>query len=120
MAKTVTVMITDDFDGSADAQTLTFGYQGQQFEIDLAEKNHAAFLAALKPYIDAAHVVSAGRRPRGARGARGARRSRSSLSVDRAAVRAWAQAQGISIAERGRIRADVLESYAAAHERPKT
>lgn len=114
MAKTVTVVITDDIDGSADAQTLTFAYQGQQFEIDLAEKNHVAFLAALKPYIDAAHVVSAGRRPGRAPGTR---RARSSFSVDRAAVRAWAGSQGIEVAERGRIRADVLERYAAAHER---
>jgi hypothetical protein len=114
MAKTVTVVITDDIDGSAGARTLTFGYQGQQFEIDLSEKNHVAFLTALKPYIDAAHVVSAGRR---LRGARGAQRSRSSFSVDRAAVRAWAEKQGIQVAERGRIRADVLERYAAAHER---
>jgi len=36
--------------------------------------------------------------------------------VDRASVRAWAKQQGIRVAERGRIRADVLEKYAAAHE----
>jgi predicted GNAT family acetyltransferase len=114
MAKTVTVEITDDIDGSSGAQTVTFAYQGQQFEIDLAEKNHVAFLASLKPFIDAAHVDS-GRRHTA--GASGTRRSRGSLSVDRTAVRAWAEKQGIQIAERGRIRADVLEKYAAAHER---
>lgn len=113
MAKTVTVMTTDDIDGSRDAQTLTFGYQGQQFEIDLAEKNQVAFLTALKPFIDAAHVAS-GRQSQ--RRVPAARRSRSSFSVDRAAVRAWAEKQGIQVAERGRIRADVLEKYAAAHE----
>jgi len=114
MAKTVTVVTNDDIDGSPDAQTLTFAYQGQQFEIDLAEKNHVAFLTSLKPFIGAAHVVSGRQRPRGATGGR---RSRSSFSVDRAAVRAWAQKQGIQVAERGRIRADVLEKFAAAHER---
>jgi hypothetical protein len=113
MAKTVNVVITDDIDGSADARTVTFAYQGQQFEIDLAEKNRAAFLAVLKPFIDAAHVAPGGRRRRGAAGGR---RSRGSFSVDRAAVRAWAAKQGIQVAERGRIRADVLEKYAAAHE----
>jgi hypothetical protein len=113
MAKTMTVMITDDIDGSPDAQTLTFAYQGQQFEIDLAEKNHVGFLTSLKPFIEAAHVDPGRRR---SRGAAGERRSGSSLSVDRAAVRAWAGKQGIQIAERGRIRADVLEKYAAAHE----
>jgi Lsr2 len=64
MARIVTVMRTDDIDGSPDAQTLRFGYQGQQFEIDLAGKNHAAFLATVQPFIAAARVVSARRRPR--------------------------------------------------------
>ncbi len=114
MAKTVTLMITDDIDGSADARPLTFSYQGQDFEIDLAEENRAAFLADLNPFIDAARVVSAGRRPRGARATR---RPSGSLSLDRSAVRAWAEQQGIQIAKRGRIRADVLERFAAAHER---
>jgi Lsr2 len=111
MARTVTVVITDDIDGSPDAQTVTFGYQGQQFEIDLAEKNHVAFLTSLKSFIDAAHIDSGRRRPRG----NAAGRSSSSPSVDRAAVRAWAEQQGIQVAERGRISAELLEKYEAAH-----
>lgn len=91
---------------------MTFGYQGQQFEVDLAEKNHVAFLTLLKPFIDAAHVVSS-RRP--ARGSGGAGHSRGSSSVDRAAVRVWAEKQGIHVAERGRISADVLAKYQAEH-----
>jgi hypothetical protein len=113
MAKTVTVEITDDIDGSPNAQTVRFGYQGQQFEIDLADKNHVAFLASLRPFIAAARV-DPGRRP--PRGTAGGRRSGSLLSLDRGAVRAWARQQGLPVAERGRIRADVLEKYAAAHE----
>jgi hypothetical protein len=113
MAKTVNVVTTDDIDGSPDAQTLTFAYQGQQFEIDLATKNHGAFLASLQPFIAAARNVSVrGRR----RATTGARPSRSSFSVDPAAVRSWAEKEGIQVAGRGRIRADVLERYAAAHE----
>jgi Lsr2 len=116
MAKTVTVQITDDIDGSPDAQTLTFAYQGQQFEIDLAQQNHVAFLTSLKPFIGAAHVVSGRQRPAGVTGGRRSRGSLSVNRVDRAAVRAWAEKEGIRIAERGRIRADVLERYAASHE----
>lgn len=112
MARTLNVVITDDIDGSPDAQTVTFGYQGQQFEVDLAEKNHVAFLFSLKPFIDAAHVVSGRRRPRGSAAAG---RSRGSSSVDRAAVRAWAEKEGIQIAERGRISVQVLDKYQAAH-----
>jgi Lsr2 len=112
MARTVTVAITDDIDGSADAETVTFGYQGQQFEIDLAEKNHVAFLASLQPFIAAAHVDSGRRR---SRGSAAAGRSRGASSVDRAAVRAWAEKQGMQVAVRGRISAELLEKYQAAH-----
>ena len=112
MAKTVAVLLTDDLDGSPHARTVRFGYQGQQFEIDLADKNHVAFLASLRPFIAAARLEQA-RRPR--RTARSGRPG-SSLSVDGAAVRAWAGRQGIDVAKRGRIRVDVLEKYAAAHE----
>jgi Lsr2 len=113
MAKTVAVVLTDDIDGSPDARTVRFGYHGQQFEIDLADKNEAAFLASLRPFIAAARIDQARRRPR-----RLARKGRSGgpLIVDGAAVRAWAGQEGIDVAKRGRIRLDVLEKYAAAHE----
>jgi len=113
MAKTVTVLSTDDVDGSPGAQTLTFAYQSQQFEIDLTEKNRVAFLASLQPFISAAHVVSGRQRPRGTTGNR---RPGSTFSVDQAAVRSWAGKQGIQVAGRGRISAEVLEKFAAAHE----
>ena len=113
MAKTVAVVLTDDIDGSPDARTVRFGYQDQQFEIDLTDKNEAAFLASLRPFIAAARIDQGRRRPR-----RLARKGRSgsSLTVDGAAVRAWADMQGIDVAKRGRIRLEVLEKYAAAHE----
>jgi hypothetical protein len=35
--------------------------------------------------------------------------------VDRAAVRAWAQEAGLAVSERGRISAQVMNQYEAAH-----
>jgi hypothetical protein len=35
--------------------------------------------------------------------------------VDRAAVRAWAQEAGLAVSERGRISAEVMNQYEAAH-----
>ena len=60
--------------------------------------------ASFAPFIDA------GRRMTQRRAVRTAR-SRSDLS----AVRKWAQDQGMAVAERGRISADVLTQYDAAH-----
>jgi hypothetical protein len=107
MAKTVSVVVTDDLDGSPDAETVAFSFNGQGYEIDLAEKNLAKFEKSLRPFIDAGRRTAHRRAARAARG--------SAVRIDRAAVRTWAASQGIKVSERGRISADVLSQYEAAH-----
>jgi hypothetical protein len=109
MAKTV--VTTDDIDGSPNAETVTFSFDGRSFEIDLSKKSRTALEKALKPYIDAARPVG-GRSSRSSGNGRG--RSRRSSSVDLAAVRAWAAENGIAVSDRGRISTSVLEQYQAA------
>ena len=41
--KTVSVVVTDDLDGSPGAETVSFGVDGHSYEIDLSEKNRAGF-----------------------------------------------------------------------------
>lgn len=109
MAKTV--VTTDDLDGSPNAETVTFSFDGRSFEIDLSKKSRTALEKALKPYIDAGRTVGS-RSTRNAATSRG--RGRRSGSVDLAAVRAWAAENGIAVSDRGRISASVLEQYQAA------
>ena len=108
MARTVSVVITDDMDGSRDAETVTFGLNGVTYEIDLAESNRAKLSAAFAPFIAAGRRSTRGGRRRGA-GRAGAER------VDRAAVRAWAREAGLAVSERGRISAEIMRQYEAAH-----
>lgn len=108
MASIVTVVVSDDIDGSANAETVTFGLDGVTYEIDLAKKNRAKLEQAIAPYIDAARKVSS-RRPRST----SARQS--GPRVDRAAVRSWAKGRGLAVSERGRISTDVMQQYEAAH-----
>ena len=110
MAKTV--VTTDDMDGSPNAETVTFSFEGRNFEIDLSKKSRGALEKALKPYIDAGRPVG-GRTTRSSGGSSRARGRRSS-SVDLAAVRAWAAENGIAVSDRGRISGSVLEQYQAA------
>ncbi len=107
MAKTVNVVITDDLDGSPDAQTVSFGIDGHSYEIDLGPKNLSKLEKSLQPFIDA------GRRTAHRRAAKPAWSA--APGADRAAVRAWAAAQGLKVSERGRISAAVLSKYDAAH-----
>src|SRR5450755_4787128 len=107
MAKNVSVVVTDDLDGSPDAETVAFGFDGQSYEIDLGKKNRAKLEKSLQPFMDAGRRTAHRRTARAARGA--------GRRTDNAAVRAWATAQGLKVSERGRISADVVSKYEATH-----
>ena len=108
MASIVSVVVSDDIDGSPNAQTVTFGFDGVNYEIDLAENNRAKLARDFAPYLGAARKASQ-RRPRSS----SARQP--SAHIDRAAVRAWAREHGLQISERGRISAEIMQRYEAAH-----
>jgi Lsr2 len=107
MARSVSVIMTDDLDGSTEAETVTFGFGGVTYEIDLGQKNRAKLEKALAPFIEAGRRVPRSGRRRAA--------DRSGSTVDRAAVRAWAKSAGIDVSERGRISAEIMRQYEAAH-----
>lgn len=115
-----TVLITDDLDGSSNAQTVEFSFDGTNYSIDLARRNRAALEKVLKPYIAAATEVtgrSARSHTRSSRRNEAGRTRRSSTArsgVALAAVRAWAAEQGIEVSARGRIAQSVIEAYQAA------
>lgn len=104
MTKIVSTVITDDLDGSSAAEAVNFSFGGLAYEIDLGPANRERLRTSLQPFIDA------GRRA-------GRRRSSPSASIRRetAAIRAWAMDQGLKVAERGRMSADVVSKYNAAH-----
>jgi hypothetical protein len=119
MARTTIVQITDDLDGSADAQEVTFSVQGTDYTIDLGKKNLAALEKALKPYIDAATKTASGAKRTAKKSATKSgppRRSTRSVSSgqDTQAIRDWAKAQGMEVSDRGRIPRAVLDQYQQA------
>jgi len=108
MAKTVSVVVTDDIDGSPNAETVAFTFDGQSYEIDLGKKNLAKLQKSLQPFMDAGRRTA---QRSGARAGRGGTRSRN----DNTAVRAWAAEQGLKVSQRGRISAEIVSKYDAAH-----
>jgi len=108
MASIVSVVVSDDIDGSPHAQTVTFGIDGVSYEIDLAEDNRAKLINDFAPYVGAARKVSQ-RRPRKAVA------HQPDTRVDRAAVRAWAKEHGLNVSERGRLSAEIMQRYEAEH-----
>ena len=108
MAKTTITQVTDDLDGSANAEEVRFAYDGTEYTIDLAKKNRTAFEKALKPYLNAATKV-------GSRGGGQRRRIKSGSSTrpNLAEIRAWAKHQGMEVSERGRVSRRIIEAYDA-------
>lgn len=114
MGKREVVTITDDIDGRAGAETVTFAYAGRTYEIDLGEKNKAKLEKALEPFIGAARRVGGNNAAVRKASGRSASRPPSS-GLDLNAVRNWAAEQGIEVAKRGRLAKSVLDAFLKAN-----
>ncbi len=104
MAQEVKVILVDDVDGGPASETLTFAFDGVNYEIDLSERNAARLRADLEPWISAGRRVTPRRSSAASRG-----------SSDAAKIRAWARDRGLAVPDRGRIPADVRAAYEAAN-----
>jgi hypothetical protein len=106
VAQKVTVVLEDDLTGGPAGQTIQFAFEGSDYEIDLNTKNAAKFSKQLAPYLE--HARRAGRMQARRPGRTAAGRQRSGD------IRAWAKEHGLTVSERGRIPAGVVEQYTAA------
>lgn len=105
MARRTVVRLEDDLEGGPADETFRFGVDGFEYEIDLNKKNAAALHKMLAPFVERARRAgSPAHRP--VRTAASRRRSRD--------IRMWARDQGIELAERGRIPANVVDKYESA------
>lgn len=105
MAQRVQVMLIDDVDQSAAAETVTFGLDGVTYEIDLSEVNATKLRDGLAQWIGSARRTG-GRKVAG---------SRANAKADLGRVREWARANGHEVSDRGRIAASVQQAYDKAH-----
>jgi hypothetical protein len=108
MAQRVQVILVDDMDGGNAEETVSFSLDGVAYELDLSKKNAAKLRDTFAPYVASARRVSK-------RGGRGRGRSGGARGTDTASVRQWARDQGLKVSDRGRIPADVVARYEAAH-----
>lgn len=108
MARRIQVVIEDDLNGGPADETLTFGLDGVTYEIDLNARNADKLRSCLAPYIEVGRKA-AGTKRRTASSSSGSSGGRS------AQIRQWAQDNGIPVSARGRVAADVIAKYDAAH-----
>ena len=110
MAKKTLVQLVDDFSGDSISdgagRTVRFAFDGAEYEIDLTNEHIEEFTNTLERYVRASRRIS-GRRKTGTSG------RRSSGNNETAAIREWAESQGMKVATRGRLPADIVERYHA-------
>jgi len=116
MAQQVNVVLVDDVDGSPAQETVTFGLDGVTYEIDLNEDNAGRLRDGLVQWSQNGRRVS-GTRLRGTRPAatQPKQRKQTVAAASSSTVREWARANGHTVSDRGRVKADIVEAYNAAH-----
>lgn len=105
----------DDLDGKEhdDVEPRRFSIGRTSYVIDLSASNYEQFLKDMEKYTAVATPESSkSGASRSVRAARGSAAPKG--SSDAAQIRAWAATQGIKVADRGRIHADVRAKWEAA------
>jgi Lsr2 len=116
MAERIIKQLIDDLDGTeivdGRGERVQFALREKTYAIDLHRDNVAKLENALAPFITAATKVSSRTRRRAsAKGSSNGRLSRGQIS----AIRAWATENGYNVSSRGRIPAEIIEAFNAAH-----
>ncbi|MEU0529238.1 histone-like nucleoid-structuring protein Lsr2 [Amycolatopsis tolypomycina] len=109
MAQQTVIQLVDDLDGSEAHETVEFGLDGVEYQIDLSEANADELRDVLAQYVGHARRSGGKKRRSNASSASGAK-----PQVDREqnqAIRDWARGRGFEISDRGRIPNEVVAAY---------
>ena len=104
----VEVELEDDLTGGPADETVQFGVDGTTYELDLNARHAADLRHRLAPFVEHARWVRRRVSRVPVRTAASRERSRQ--------VRAWAEQQGIEVADRGRLPADIIRQYENARD----
>lgn len=113
MAQVHEVKLIDDLTGELADETVEFGLDGKNYEIDLSKENAEKLREALADFVAAARRANGSSRSRRGGGSSSSSSARRP-TVDREqnqAIREWARSRGMKVSDRGRIPAEVLEAY---------
>ncbi len=105
MARRAITQFYDDLDNTLleqdNLEVVRFSFGGKNYLLDLSRDNAAKFREMMQPYVDAARIAPETDRSR----------------INQRDVREWARTQGIPVAKRGKIAAEVIEAYTEATAR---
>ncbi|MHA7144984.1 histone-like nucleoid-structuring protein Lsr2 [Arthrobacter sp. TmT3-37] len=120
MAQRVQVELVDDLNGEEAQETVRFGVDGTDYEIDLTTENAEKLRSTLSEYVDKGRKAKTGRRGQGTQSGQSGQSS-SSTSTSKSKreetqkIRQWAQDNGHNPSSRGRITQSIIDAYNEAH-----
>jgi hypothetical protein len=101
MARSIETRLVDDLDGSDADETVTFSFEGREYEIDLSDDNAARLRNTLAVFVAAARRAESGRR--GGRAHTLGSRRPANATEHKVAIRTRASANGHDASERVRL-----------------
>ncbi|MHA7145223.1 histone-like nucleoid-structuring protein Lsr2 [Arthrobacter sp. TmT3-37] len=107
MAQKVKIILIDDIDGGEADETVRFGLDGVQYEIDLSETHASELRSTLAEYVGAARRSNSPKQQRSSAPA-------ASRNQEAAQIREWAKENGYNVSSRGRVNSEIVEAYRAA------
>jgi hypothetical protein len=107
----VDVQLEDDLTGGPADETVEFGIDGRSYEIDLNARHAADFRRQLARFLERASLVRPTHRRAPVRTLANRARSRQ--------IRSWAEQQGFSVSDRGRLPREVIQQYESEHGEPQ-
>lgn len=122
MAKQIITRITDDIDGSEAEETVTFALDGIGYEVDLNGKNALAFREFMSRYMEAGTRTGRVENGRHAQLTRYAKPPVAQATANRelnTKIRVWAEENGWSLADRGRIPQHIIDAFESKTPNPQ-
>lgn len=110
MAQKTIIKLIDDIDGSEADESVTFGLDGVEYEIDLTSERAQELRDGLQQWVEHARRIPSTRR-----GRRSGSTKVTQVGASANTIREWAKANGYEVSERGRISADIREAFNAAN-----
>ncbi|MHA7284194.1 histone-like nucleoid-structuring protein Lsr2 [Arthrobacter sp. TMS2-4] len=112
MAQRVQVELVDDLNGEIAQETVRFGVDGTEYEIDLTTNNAEKLRSTLAEYVNKARKATGRKSQRSSTSGTSTNRSK---REDTQQIRQWAQDNGHNPSPRGRISQTIIDAYTAAH-----
>lgn len=105
MARETVQIYFDDLTGEPveadEVQTIKFAWEDKALRLDLNQENAEVLEEVMKPYLDAATLVTSSE----------IKKSPKPKRTDLNEVRSWARENGMEVSDRGRVPIKVLDAY---------